>query len=271
MCIAIAKPANTNIDKSIFLNCWNANSDGAGFMYPENNKVEVKKGFMTFDEFWDAYQIVGQRPAAIHFRIKTHGETTPENTHPFIISENLAFIHNGIINDLETINKDMSDTWHFNEEILKPLYTDDGQFYIRKHNVKLIRKFIGQSKLVFMNSKGQMSIINTQMGEWENGVWYSNSSYKERKPVVYHYGRGRRSSSPAFYKFMGGEWATLKEPAYPTDPKFKKGEVVYVEGVSSNGAMAHCIIHEFVDHRTIEHRRWINVDKLEEVFTYGSV
>jgi hypothetical protein len=47
---------------------------------------------------------------------------------------------------------------------------------------KLVEKAIGSSnKFVLLNNKGEYKIINEKAGVWENGVWYSNSTYSYQK------------------------------------------------------------------------------------------
>jgi predicted glutamine amidotransferase len=121
MCIAIYKKEGTRLTDDTLHNCWYANSDGAGFMYAEHNKLHVHKGYFTLDEFKEAYEPHKDKQAVVHFRIRTHGDINYENCHPYSVDRNLAFIHNGTISKASSRYKDKSDTWHFNEDVLKPL------------------------------------------------------------------------------------------------------------------------------------------------------
>ena len=56
MCIAILKQGDVELYESTLQNCWNANDDGAGFMYAEKGKLHIQKGFFTFEEFMEAYK-----------------------------------------------------------------------------------------------------------------------------------------------------------------------------------------------------------------------
>ncbi len=161
---------------------WNTNSDGAGFMYAENGKLIVEKGFMTYQSFLDAYTPHAGKQMVMHFRIKTHGETNEVNTHPFKVTDSLAFAHNGVIQGFGS--KDHSDTWHFNEEVIKPLQKNVKSFLHIQPIQELIANRIGYSKLVFMNNKGEITIINKEKGdESSDGVWFSNTGWRE--PRVY--------------------------------------------------------------------------------------
>ena len=191
MCIAIYKPKDKKLTKEELQRCWDANPDGAGFMYVHSGKLRIKKGFMTFDRFFSSFNNLQHKTAVIHFRIKTHGKADESNTHPFFTSDSLGFVHNGIINEVSTTsNPDMSDTWHFNEQFLKDLYKLHPDFLDNKAVQNLIKKYIGFSKLIFMDNEENVWIMNEDKGEWDNDIWYSNSSYKPRivtKPTTGYY------------------------------------------------------------------------------------
>jgi len=179
MCIIVAKPANKEITRETLQQCWTRNSDGAGFMYNHEGRLRVKKGFFDFQSFYDSFMNSTEgKKAVAHFRITTHGKTDMPNCHPFRINEHLAFAHNGIISQIATTDKDKSDTWHFNERILKPLTQSGADLFGNNAVCELIRGYIGSSKLVFLNSNNDIFIMNERMGEWEDGVWFSNTSYK---------------------------------------------------------------------------------------------
>jgi len=184
MCIAICKPQGVTIPEKHLIESFNHNNDGAGFAYAENDELHIKKGFMTFDSFMEAYEPHQDKAAIVHFRITTHGETDQDNTHPFQVGKNLAFIHNGVIS---RVNRDedkaKSDTFWFNQKLLVPIYKKDSRFIFKDHFKELIQEYIGGSKLVFLNNKGHHKIVNEKAGHWKDGVWYSNHSYEERKVI----------------------------------------------------------------------------------------
>ncbi len=183
MCIAIYKPENILIDKETLERCYNANSDGAGYMFHKNSKLYIKKGFFSFDDFWKSYRRDKKKETVIHFRIKTHGTISESNCHPYKVSEDLGFVHNGIISGYTDPLK--SDTLLFNEDIIQPFVAKWGKLGIFEDPVKkLIENRIGFSKLIFMTNSGDVEIFNEDKGIWDNDVWYSNSSYKKPAPYV---------------------------------------------------------------------------------------
>lgn len=179
MCIAIAKPKDVIVPEEYLMESFAYNPDGAGFMYAEDNELFITKGLMTYEDFWKAWEPHQDKPAAIHFRIRTHGATDKENTHPFQVGKNLGFIHNGIISNVDTKpDPSKSDTYHFNKLFLEQFYKRDSRFPYKDHFKDMIERYIGHSKLVFLNNKGHLTIANEKLGRWDEEVWYSNTSYK---------------------------------------------------------------------------------------------
>ena len=182
MCIAVMKSENKKISKATLQRCYDANPDGAGFMFAENKELTVKKGYFTFKEFYKEYKPHENKQVLLHFRIKTHGPIDKANCHPFLVNSGLGFIHNGIINGYGD-NKE-SDTIQFNNSILKKIVAKHGNMGLFDDPmVELIENVIGYSKLVFLDRHGNYRIMNEQKGSWHDGVWYSNSSWKKPEPV----------------------------------------------------------------------------------------
>ena len=187
MCIAIYEPVGKSLSKSVLHTCWQNNSDGAGFMYARDNSLIIQKGFFKFKTFFKSYKSIHPKnyPVVLHFRIATHGQIDKENCHPHSVNENLAFVHNGIIatdNPTEALLSDQSDTMLFNEAVLKKLDIEYGKNNWLKSKVimELIAGYIDGSKLIFMDNLGNIKIVNENLGEWNDGCWFSNSTYQTR-------------------------------------------------------------------------------------------
>ena len=177
MCIAIYKPEGKVLSLATLKECYTSNPDGAGFMYAENKKLHIEKGFFSFQSFYDAFKKHENKQAVIHFRIKTHGKIDTTNCHPFAVNNAIGFVHNGIISGFGDANH--SDTIGFNQSILQPLVSKWGNLALFQDPIiDLIEGRIGYSKLVFLDRHGNHKIMNEHKGEWDDGVWYSNNSYK---------------------------------------------------------------------------------------------
>ena len=177
MCIAIYKPEGKVLSQATLKECYDANPDGAGFMYAEDKKLHIQKGFFSYDSFYKAYKDHETKQAVLHFRIKTHGKIDTTNCHPFTVNSSLAFVHNGIISGFGDANH--SDTIGFNHGVLQPLVNKWGNLALFQDPIiNLIEGRIGYSKLIFLDRHGNHKIMNEGKGQWDDGVWYSNNSYK---------------------------------------------------------------------------------------------
>jgi hypothetical protein len=177
MCIAIYKPEGKVLSQATLKECYDNNPDGAGFMYAEDKKLHIQKGFFSYDSFYKAYKQHETKQAVIHFRIKTHGKIDTTNCHPFAVNSSLAFVHNGVISGFGDSNH--SDTIGFNHGVLQPLVNKWGNLALFQDPIiDLIEGRIGYSKLIFLDRHGNHKIMNEGKGQWDDGVWYSNNSYK---------------------------------------------------------------------------------------------
>ena len=177
MCIAIYKPEGKILSQATLTECYDSNPDGAGFMYAENKKLHIEKGFFSFQSFYDAFKKHENKQTVLHFRIKTHGKIDTTNCHPFAVNNAIGFVHNGIISGFGDANH--SDTIGFNQSILQPLVSKWGNLALFQDPIiDLIEGRIGYSKLVFLDRHGNHKIMNEHKGEWDDGIWYSNNSYK---------------------------------------------------------------------------------------------
>jgi predicted glutamine amidotransferase len=200
VCIVAIKPAGIHLPATTTIeNMWHNNPDGAGFMYAANGTVHIEKGFMTLKEFKAALKRLEKTidivntPIILHFRITTHGGTSPGNTHPFPVTEKLpllqmtkskaplAIAHNGII-DIKPSRKDISDTMEYILTQLAPLYQLKRDFYKQPAGKKLIYNFI-KSKMAFLDGTGRIETVGDFITD-KDGMMYSNSSYKAR--TVYY-------------------------------------------------------------------------------------
>ena len=150
MCIIINKPENVLVPHKYLEESWKYNKDGAGFMYAEDNKLHIKKGFMQYESFMEEYTKHEDKPCTLHFRLTTHGDTNQDNTHPFRVGETLGFAHNGVISRVNcNDDRTLSDTNHFNTKYLQKIYATNPNFITDPVYQGLIEAFIGGSKLVW--------------------------------------------------------------------------------------------------------------------------
>ena len=205
MCIIAIKPAGMKMPAETTIeNMWYNNPDGGGLMYAANGTVYIEKGFMSLKAFKTALKRLEKTidttntPIILHFRITTHGQTSPENCHPFPVVEKLpllqmtkcktplAVAHNGIIS-IKPSKEGISDTMEYVVSQLAPMYQLKKDFYKQDAGKKLIYNFI-RSKMVFLDGTGRIETIGDFIEE-KDGMLYSNTSYKART-IYYNWDLG---------------------------------------------------------------------------------
>lgn len=201
MCLAIVKPAGKSITRERLLNGFTSNNHGAGLAWAHKGKLHIEKGFFKFEEFYKKYEEVQALNLLIHFRIRTSGKQDAMNCHPWRVTENLALIHNGIIALKEEDN--MSDTGVFTKYVLKPIVEAGPDLWRLKGIQWLIGEAVGLgNKIALMDNTGQTVIINEKQGNWDEGCWFSNYTY-----------RGYSTRSYTGYAHDDSDWPASRYPA----------------------------------------------------------
>lgn len=194
MCIICVKPADVKFPTyQTIQTMFFRNPDGAGYMYNDNGKVVIHKGFMTFDEFdtniflQKTMNDLEKKTVIMHFRIGTHGGNTEGNTHPFPLSDSfkvmkkvdqttkLGIVHNGIIR-INPSRSDVSDTMEFIKSGLHPMSQVEPDWYLNEKILRMIERYINGSRMAFLDGNGNW----TTCGNWiegDDGCLYSNRSY----------------------------------------------------------------------------------------------
>ena len=185
MCLLIFAKGGATPSKESLRIAARANPDGFGFAIVTDKNTIHRFRSMDIEEtitaFFDARKRYPKSHAIFHLRITTHGATNIDNCHPFRVSDDVVMGHNGMLPIKEENGR--SDTRIFAEDWLPELgvkaLLDD------KDGMKELEKFIGYSKLAFLNVGDELDkpyyIVNENLGHWKHGVWYSNHSYE---PIV---------------------------------------------------------------------------------------
>lgn len=212
MCVIIAKDKKDRLPNITELKqCWNTNSDGAGFMYTDNGKVIIDKGYMTWESFLkhyfkllDKYNKFDNKSLVIHFRIGTGGGNNPHNTHGYPLTNKIedmqktyftcdvGVAHNGIISDYLPQENYYNDTQEFIKSFMWNLTKLDKQFYKRKYFRDMIKDISG-SKFAIIDKDDniyRIGVFNIEKGlafsnlnhQWYN-YSYGYSSYGKAKQL----------------------------------------------------------------------------------------
>lgn len=180
-------PTNKIIEK-----CWNKNPHGAGFLYDAGDTYRIEKGFMDYKSLLHAlnkHRFGKKDYVVIHFRYSTRGGVTPENTHPFPLSENTgdlqslsldctqAMVHNGTAGISEG---SLSDTACLVRDILSQESVKAGLSTTGIQNT--LQCCIGSDRMLVLDKERGFSI---KLGRWEfekgNGLYFSNTIWRTEK------------------------------------------------------------------------------------------
>lgn len=186
MCLLTFMPKGLTISYEHARRAATSNPDGFGFAIHAGDTILTDHD-MDFERLWTRFldaRKVQQGAAMFHFRIATHGTVNTDNCHPFYVGDDTQSVlgHNGMLPIAVPVGENRSDTRLFAEIVLPHCggveRLDDDKFF------KELEAWSSGSKLVIMTTnpatKYDYYIVNEQDGHWgQDGVWYSNSSYKQ--------------------------------------------------------------------------------------------
>lgn len=177
MCILIKHSPETNFNKDDIEDFYSFNPDGMGVMYGDGNKLHVTKSLGSVEEIWNIYNdICIGRECVIHFRMKTHGNIDLINCHPYHVTDKIWLAHNGILSASNPIRKEMSDTWHLIEYVIKPIAESNIGLLFDTCFQTYIGSLIGSTnKLCYAHADGRIAIINESSGVSYKNAWLSNT------------------------------------------------------------------------------------------------
>lgn len=214
MCVIVAKQREDRLPTpKELVQCFNTNPDGAGFMYLDNGKVVIDKGYMKFNDFYGRYKSLCKKynnfkdlPLVIHFRIGTSGGNVAKNTHPYPISNNIKDLHNlhlkcdvgvahnGIISDYSPEGDDYNDTAEYIMSWMYNVTKFDKKFYARRYYRDMIRQMT-YSRFAFLDKDGDIYLV----GDFKevDGLSFSNLNH------LPYQDRQKYESTTKYYKYNG--------------------------------------------------------------------
>ena len=197
MCLLVFMPEGKVASKQSLEQASWFNDDGFGWAIRTPDKILVGKNMdfeKAYEEFMDARSCYNG-DALFHLRITTQGATDLTNCHPFYVGKDELTVvaHNGML-PVADDKTGRSDTRIFAESLLPK--RGGISFLNGDMGINHLSKWAEGSKLVFLTanpgSKWRYVIINSDAGHWgkdeDEGVWFSNSSYKYTKPSYSRYG-----------------------------------------------------------------------------------
>lgn len=181
MCIIIAKPKGMKAIplKNIYQGCEN-NPDSFWIYASNGDKTTVVK-YNDYRTMLDAIHKYNNPEwlLVIHARIATHWAIDFINQHPYPLTNDIKqvvnwqkwkwkwFMHNGILSEFGA-DKRYSDSIDFGV-----------QFLSKTENKDVVEKKIWPWNKIVVMDGAELTIYNEGAGVYDNGVWYSNNSYKQ--------------------------------------------------------------------------------------------
>jgi hypothetical protein len=114
----------------------------------------------------------------LHLRRQTKGGSGLDNVHPFKIVDGVWLMHNGTLR-LDTRVPGKSDTWHFVNDVLRPLaqrhpglLSDYAFIQILEHGLR------AENKLALLDQRlRRVVLVNRAYGVELDGLWLSNTRW----------------------------------------------------------------------------------------------
>ena len=187
MCvICISEQGVKQPSRDLLWKMWVKNPHGAGYMFSRSNYVYIRKGFMTFNEYYDAIRaehFTKDDTVIYHLRIATQGGINPEMTHPFMLTDdirktkvlrtrtNIGICHNGIISMTSAHDPEYSDTALFIAQYLSKIMDKPKDLKNKDLQAK-IQRMIG-SKMAILDYAGNVTLIGDFIEDM-TGLVFSN-------------------------------------------------------------------------------------------------
>jgi predicted glutamine amidotransferase len=191
MCVIINRDPNVEIEFEKIKSACAVNPHGFGLMFAEDGALNVIKDFSDkgndpekvarlLDDYKD-YRV------SLHLRYMTVGAKNVDNCHPYWTCTreddeiDVGFMHNGTLGDFRRKDSNMSDSYHFNEEIIRPLFLRFAAYDLESNVLRdplfgeILAKYCGTTSVFnLMDSEGNILVINEERGIKKNGWWASN-------------------------------------------------------------------------------------------------
>lgn len=247
MCVIIARNPGIEIDEQKIASACQVNPDGFGISVLDRGKIITTKQLTNNSKtITQMLEEAKDHKVFLHLRYRTQGNVNLENCHPFTSFEGdgkqILFMHNGTVSDYGADDPNFSDTYLFNERVVKPMIDrwvklgnspesifDDPMFLI------IMQKYAGStSKFVLYDEAGNQIIFNKKGGKEFDGWWASND---------YSFNRFHRTgASTGYYDGRSSyEWWKERQGSAEAIKKGKEVAAKDAQDVSASGQDS-CVI-----------------------------
>jgi len=200
MCVIILRNPGIVLPFDKLETACHVNDDGWGLAIADRGKIELELGLENDpDTIAKRLEDAKDLPILLHLRYITVGEKRVENCHPFRIltaaehGADIVLAHNGTLINYKTPADGASDSKHFADQFVKPLFervikfTGPTDLLKDEFTRQLLKNEVGSSSVVTLfDGNGVSHTVNPQHGAEFPGWWASNTySFKatHREPV----------------------------------------------------------------------------------------
>ena len=207
MCLIIHKPRGAAIAADLLQAAVTLNRDGWGLMgfSPQGDLLLERHQNVDFDQLLHAERRYRDSEYVLHLRRRTKGGANADNTHPFKVVDGVYLMHNGTLR-VETPVAGMSDTWHFVNDVLRPLAQRRQGLLLDNAFHKLLELALRpENKLALLDHPTRrIVLINQAHGAELDGLWLSSTRWIDRKllPLVTPPQPQERNYAPTEVRFL---------------------------------------------------------------------
>lgn len=205
-----------------------SNPHGYGFAIVAGDKIITERSMSAKKSIKRFLELRKQYPngyAMWHARYATHGVKNESNCHPFQVGNDpLSYVaHNGVLDTFIDKDDKRSDTRVFAEDTLPKI---GGVAALNDENVyRMVEAWATGSKIAILSlnpdAEYELYLINGQLGEWVDDVWWSNKSYQKPKTYAYDY----HNTTTTVYPDTENDYL----PNYEQDEEFWRKQEKYME------------------------------------------
>ena len=184
MCLIVFQPKGDGVLPTFELrDAWNANPDGAGYMFARDGELVIRKPFFKYRSLKRHYRrdfakYGDKSPFVLHFRYATHGPKNSLNTHPHPLADGtVGLAHNGVFPWIPE-DTTISDTVHFCR-LIEPITRES---LMSRGFCEYLEDEIQWNKVVLLDNTGDYRILNETFGHWDGDRWFS---YRTMPVTVY--------------------------------------------------------------------------------------
>lgn len=267
MCVIIHRLPNILIEPEKIEAACIVNADGFGLAVADRGRIELIKELNPQgndpERVLKLLEETKALPILLHLRYKTVGDVNEANCHPFTVATHaddgvdLVMCHNGTMQQFNITGNNFSDSYMFNEMILKPMVERslcspdvDPDTLLDDEFIQLVlNEFVPSSSIVsLMDGNGKTLHVHEKQG-FEHEGWWSSNNYSFN---VQH----RAKSVPTFPKNtnygtgMGG-WPDVWDDDYTDQESSSPGSAEYeamqngnfelLSGATGSGSVANAL------------------------------